>query len=61
MPYFKKSENFVSDVRNRDKFHGVGGELTVTEDNYKADLGTWHHQITHFTLNFFHQIAIIFI
>ena len=40
MPYFKKSENFVSEVRNKDKFHGVGGELTVTEDNYKADLGT---------------------
>ena len=42
LPYFKKSENFVSEVRNKDKFHGVGGELTVTEDNYKAVLRTWH-------------------
>ena len=35
LPYFKKSENFISDVREREKFHGVGGELTVTKDNHK--------------------------
>ena len=48
LPYFKKSENFVSEVRNKRKFHGVGGELTVTEDNYKADFCTYdHHKILH--------------
>ena len=35
LPYFKKSENLVSKVRNKEKYHGVGGELTVTEDNHK--------------------------
>ena len=46
MPYFKKSENFVGEVRNKEKFHGVGGELSVTEDNYKADLVTWLHHLS---------------
>ena len=35
MPYFKRSENFVSDLTNKEKFHGVGGELTVTKDNHQ--------------------------
>ena len=35
MPYFKKSENLVSKVRGKEKYHGVGGELAVTQDNHK--------------------------
>ena len=33
LQYFKKSENFISDVENKDTFQGEGGELSVTKDN----------------------------
>eukprot|EP00092_Neocalanus_flemingeri_P004698 GFUD01005063.1.p1 GENE.GFUD01005063.1~~GFUD01005063.1.p1 ORF type:complete len:608 (-),score=134.10 GFUD01005063.1:206-2029(-) len=38
LPYFKKSENFESDIENKDVYHGVGGELTVTKDNWKEPI-----------------------
>ena len=33
LQYFKKSENFISDVENKDTLHGEGGKLSVTKDN----------------------------
>jgi len=38
LPYFKKSENMVSEFKNRDKFHGTDGPLGVTKDNYKEPI-----------------------
>jgi len=38
LKYFKKSENFVSDVENKDAFHGKGGELVVSKDNWKTPI-----------------------
>ena len=38
LPYFKKSENMESDVSNKEKFHGTGGPLTVTKDNFKEPI-----------------------
>jgi len=38
LPYFKKSENFDSEVENKDAYHGVGGDLTVTTNNYKEPI-----------------------
>ena len=35
LPYFKKAENMESEVRQREKYHGTGGPLTVTMDNFK--------------------------
>ena len=38
LPYFKKSENFDSDVENKDQFHNVGGDLTVTTRNHREPI-----------------------
>ena len=29
MPYFKKFQDFVGEVENKDKYHGTGGPLGV--------------------------------
>ena len=36
LPYFKKAENMESETGQGDKYHGTGGPLTVTMDNYKV-------------------------
>ena len=36
LQYFKKSENFISDVENKDTFHGEGGELSLRKIIGKA-------------------------
>jgi len=38
LPFFKKSENFQSDVENKKKYHGTGGKLAVTKDNWKEPI-----------------------
>ena len=38
LPYFKKSENLLNDVQHIHEYHGVGGELAVTKDNYKTKI-----------------------
>ena len=38
LEYFKKSENMESDVEDKDKYHGVGGPLTVTKENFKEPI-----------------------
>ncbi|XP_062528939.1 glucose dehydrogenase [FAD, quinone] [Bombyx mori] len=32
LPYFKKSENFVADISENDRYHGTKGELYTTKD-----------------------------
>jgi choline dehydrogenase-like flavoprotein len=34
LPYFKKSERFEGDLKNKEKFHGIGGRLTVEAATY---------------------------
>ena len=38
LPYFKKSEHFDSEVENKDEYHGIGGDLTVTTSNHKEPI-----------------------
>jgi len=38
LPFFKKSENFQSEIDNKDLYHGTGGKLTVSKDNWKEPI-----------------------
>ena len=38
LPYFIKSENFDSGVKNIKTFHGSGGDLTVTTNNHREPI-----------------------
>ena len=38
LPYFKKSENFDSDVDKKDVHHNTGGDLTVTTNNHREPI-----------------------
>ena len=36
LPYFKRAENMESEAGKGDKYHGTGGPLSVTMDNFKV-------------------------
>ena len=36
LPYYKKAENMESKLEQGEKYHGTGGPLTVTMDNFKV-------------------------
>ena len=36
LPYFKRAENMESEAGQGDKYHGTGGPLSVTMDNFKV-------------------------
>ena len=38
LPYFIKSENFDSEVENKETYHGTGGDLTVTTSNHREPI-----------------------
>mgnify|MGYP002628322036 FL=1 len=35
LPYFKKSEDFIGEVEDREQNHGQGGDMKVTSEGYK--------------------------
>jgi len=38
LPFFKKSENFDSEVENKETYHNIGGDLTVTTNNHREPI-----------------------
>ena len=38
LPYFRKSEDFDSDVENKDLYHSEGGDLTVTKNYHREPI-----------------------
>ena len=38
LPFFKKSEDFVGDVEDRDEYHGQGGDMKVTSEGHKQPI-----------------------
>ena len=38
LKYFKKSQHMESNIPDKDRYHGRGGELTVTKDNFKEPI-----------------------
>ena len=38
LPYFKKSEDFDSEVENKEEYHNIGGALTVTTSNHREPI-----------------------
>ena len=38
LPFFKKSEDFVGDVEDREEYHGQGGDMKVTSEGHKQPI-----------------------
>ena len=38
LPFFKKSEDFVGEVEDEEKYHGKGGDMKVTTDGHKEPI-----------------------
>ena len=38
LPYFKKSEQFVGEVEDREKYHGQDGDMKVTTEGFKEPI-----------------------
>ena len=38
LPFFKKSEDFVGEVEDEEKYHGRGGDMKVTTDGHKEPI-----------------------
>ena len=38
LPFFKKSEDFVGDVEDREEYHGQGGDMKVTSKGHKQPI-----------------------
>ena len=38
LPFFKKSEDFVGQVEEKEKYHGQGGDMKVTTEGHKEPI-----------------------
>ena len=38
LPFFKKSEDFVGSVEDREVYHGQGGDMKVTSEGHKQPI-----------------------
>ena len=38
LPFFKKSEDFVGQVEDKEKYHGQGGDMKVTSEGHKEPI-----------------------